>query len=61
MKKSKIESIQYQPYVTINRERGRPIKNGKSFPYSEKDFNFNMNCDRGKENLMKPFVTLPTE
>ena len=33
IKKSKTESIQYQLYVTINRERVRPIKNGGSFTY----------------------------
>ena len=48
MKKSKTESIQYKSYVTINRERVRPIKNGDSFTYF-----FNMNCDHVKENLMK--------
>ena len=53
MKKSKTESVQYQPYVTINRERVRPIKNGDSFTYLGKDFTFNMNCDQVKENLMK--------
>ena len=53
MKKSKTESIQYQPYVTINRERVRPIKNDNSFTYLGKDFSFNMNCDHVKENLMK--------
>ena len=31
MKKSKTESVQYQPCVTINRERVRPMKNGDSF------------------------------
>ena len=51
--KSKTESAQYQPYVTINPERIRPIKNGDSFTYLGKDFNFNMNCDHVKENLMK--------
>ena len=29
------------------------MKNGDSFTYLEKEFNFNMNCDRVKENLMK--------
>ena len=53
IKKSKTESIQYQLYVTINRERVRPIKNGGSFTYLGKDFNFNMNCDHVKENLVK--------
>ena len=53
MKKSKTESIQYQPYVTINRERVRPIKNGDNFTYLGKEFTFNMNCDHVKENLMR--------
>ena len=53
MKKRKTESVQYQPYVAINRERVRPIKNGDSCTYLGKDFNFNMNCDHMKENLMK--------
>ena len=53
MKKSKTESVQYQPYVTINRERVRQIKNGDSFTYLGKDFNFNMNCHHVKENVMK--------
>ena len=53
MKKTKTESVQYQPYVAINRERVRPIKNGDSSTYLGKDFNFNMNCDHMKENLMK--------
>ena len=53
MRKSKSESVQYQPYVTMNRERFRPRGNGDSFTYLEKEFNFNMNCDRVKENLMK--------
>ena len=50
IKKSKTESVQYQPYVTINRERVRPIKNCDSFTYLGKDFNFNMYCDHVKEN-----------
>ena len=53
MKKSTTKYVQYQPYVTINRERVRPIKNGDSFTCSVKDFNFHMNCDHLKENLMK--------
>ena len=53
MKKSKTESLQSQPYVTINYERVQPIKNGDSFTYLGKDFNFNMNFNHVKENLMK--------
>ena len=45
VKKSKPESVQYQLYITINRERVRQIKNGDSFTYLGKEFNFNMNCN----------------
>ena len=53
MKKSKTESINYQIYVTINREKVRPIKNSGNFTYLGKDFNFNMNCDHVEESLVK--------
>ena len=52
MRKSKsdaIKVIQYQRYVTMNRERFRPMKNGDSFTYLEKEFNFNMNSNHVKE------------
>ena len=52
-KKSKVESVQYQLYVTIDQERVQPIKNGDSFTYLGKNFNFKMNCDHVKENLIK--------
>ena len=58
MKKSKTESIQYQPYVTINHERVRPFKNCENFTYLGKDFNFNMNCDHLKKKFNENYSWL---
>ena len=51
MKTSKTKSIQFQPFITLKKERMPPVKLGESFTYVGKDFNFNMNCDEVKTKL----------
>ena len=48
MKKSKIKSIQFQPFIKLKKEQISPVKLEESFTYRGKDFNFNMNCDEVK-------------
>ena len=54
IKKSKTK--QFQPYITIRKERIPPIENGKSFTYLDKDFNFSMNCEEIKKQLSNEIV-----
>ena len=56
IKKTKTKSDQFQPYITIRKERILPIKNGKCFTYLGKDFNFSMNCDVIKTELRNEIV-----
>ena len=51
MKKSKTKIIQFQPFITLKKERIPPVKLEDSFTYLGKDFNFNMNCDEVKNKL----------
>ena len=56
IKKIKTKSDQFQSFITIRNERIPPIKNGKSFTYLGKDFNFSMNCDEIKTGLRHEIV-----
>ena len=51
MKKLKTKSIQFQPFITLKKERIPPVKFEESFTYFGKDFNFDMNCDEMKTEL----------
>ena len=44
-------AIQYQPNLTINREKIPPIENGESFEYLGKQFRFPMATDVIKSQL----------
>ena len=48
-KKSETKSIQFQPFITLKKERIPPVKLEESFTYLRKDFN--MNRDEVKTEL----------
>ena len=52
VKKSATESYQFEPYLVINKERIPPVKSGESFVYLGKAFNFSMNSDEVKQQLV---------
>ena len=56
IKKSQTKSEQFQPHITIRKERIPPIQNGKSFTYLGKNFNFSMNCEEIKNQLSNEIV-----
>ena len=56
IKKTKTKSEQFQPFITTRNERIPPTKNGKSFTYLGKYFNFTMNCDKIKTELPNEIV-----
>ena len=51
MKKSKTESIQFLPYITLNNERIPLVTLEKSFVFLGKDFNFSRVCDERKAEM----------
>ena len=51
IKKNKPVSEQFQPYMTICKQRIPPVEQDKSFTYLGKDFNFKMNSDEIKAEL----------
>ena len=53
MKKSATRSTQYYPNIIVNRQRIPPIELEKSFIYLGKQFNFRMNIDNIKEQLIE--------
>ena len=47
----KNQSIQFEPFTMLKKERIPPVKLGESFSYLGKDFGFNISCDEGKNEL----------
>ena len=52
IRKNKTASEQFQPYITIRKQRIPPVEQDKSFTYLGKDFNFKMNSDEIKAELV---------
>ena len=51
IRKNKTASEQFQPYITIRKQRIPPVEQDKSFTYLGKDFNFKINSDEIKAEL----------
>ena len=51
IRKNKAASEQFQPCITVRKQRFLPVEQDKSFTYLEKDFNFKMNRDKMKVEL----------
>ena len=52
MKKSAIGSIQYLPYIIVHRETISPIELNESFIYLGKQFNFELNIEKIKTDII---------
>ena len=52
IKKSGSRAIQYQPNIKISNQRVPAVADGESFTYLGKQFNFAMNCDSVKAELI---------
>ena len=52
MKKSATGSIQYLPYVIVQRERTPPVELNESFIYLGKQFNFGSNIENVKSDII---------
>ena len=61
IKKSSTSSVQYNPMILVNRERIAPIKNGESFIYLGKQFNFGMDINNIKEKLKEDNILYVTQ
>ena len=51
IRKNKTASEQFQPYITIRKQRIPPVEQNKSFTYLGKDFSFKMSSDKIKAEL----------
>ena len=61
MKKRSTASVQYEPMIIVNRERIPPLKEGESIIYLGKQFNFGMNIDNIKEELIADNISYITK
>ena len=60
MKKSGTSSVQYCPMIFVNRERIPPIKMNESFVYLGKQFNYGMDVQNIKAELIQDNITYIT-
>ena len=61
IKKISSKSVQYKPMITVNRERIPPLKDEESLIYLGKQFNFGMNIDNIKEDLISDNISYVTK
>ena len=52
IKKTSTMSVQYQPYLLVDNEVIPPVKTGESFMYLGKQFNYNMDDNAAKSEIV---------
>ena len=61
IKKISSKSVQYEPKIIVNRERIPALKEGESLIYLGKQFNFGMNIENIKEDLITDNISYITK
>ena len=61
MKKTSTLSVQYEPMIIVNGEHIPSMKEGESFVYLGKQFNFGMNTDNIKKDLVADNISYITK